>query len=75
MTTDSNSIAGLWWFLGKILVLSLLISEAIKVLGPLLSLPVTNGVALTLVLSPTVIMAVALSVRIIQSQDAVPPES
>jgi hypothetical protein len=67
MAANSNSSNSLWGFLVKILVLSTLISAAIKYLGPLLHLPITNGIALTLVLSPTVIMSVALAFRANQS--------
>jgi hypothetical protein len=59
----ANSNSSLWDFLIKILVLSALISVAIKYLGPLLHLPMANGIALTLVLTPTVIMSVALAFR------------
>ncbi|WP_110984443.1 hypothetical protein [Acaryochloris thomasi] len=65
MTT--NATANLWIFLVKILVLSAVISVAIRYLGPLLPLPATSSVALALVLSPTVIMSVALAWRANQS--------
>lgn len=61
MTANSN--ANLWFFLIKILVLSAMISVAIKYLGPLLPLPATSSVALALVLSPTVILSLALAWR------------
>jgi hypothetical protein len=59
MAVNSSS----WGFLGKILVLSAILSVAIKVIGPLLPIPAVSGVALLLVLSPTVIMAIALALR------------
>ncbi|MGB7415024.1 MAG: hypothetical protein WA902_12525 [Thermosynechococcaceae cyanobacterium] len=59
MTIDS-SLGG---FLAKILVLSAVISVAIKEVGPLLPIPAVSAVALALVLSPTVIMAIALALR------------
>jgi hypothetical protein len=52
---DSN-----WGFIFKVIVLSALISVAIKVAGPFISLPATPAVALTLVLSPTVLMSLIL---------------
>lgn len=60
MADNLNSI---WSFLGKILLLSVAISVAIKEGGPLLPLPITNGVALTIVLCPTLIMSVVLAFR------------
>jgi hypothetical protein len=59
MAVNSSS----WGFLGKILVLSAILSVAIKVIGPLLPIPAVSGVALWLVLSPTVIMVIALALR------------
>ncbi|MGF1601035.1 MAG: hypothetical protein ACFCU8_03285 [Thermosynechococcaceae cyanobacterium] len=58
-----NSTSGLGIFLAKILILSAVISVAIKAGGPLIPLPPVSAVALLLVLSPTVIMAIALTLR------------
>lgn len=63
VTSDSYSSAwqdSNWGFIFKVMVLSALISVAIKVAGPLMSLPTTPAVALTLVLSPTVVMSLIL---------------
>ena len=50
-------------FLVKVLGLSALMSVAIKALGPLLPLPSTTQVAIPMVLTPTVVMALVLFVR------------
>lgn len=63
----ANATANLWIFLTKILVLSAVISAAIKYLGPSLPLPAINGVALVIVLSPTIVMSIALAWRANQS--------
>ncbi|HEY9825732.1 MAG TPA: hypothetical protein V6D19_09815 [Stenomitos sp.] len=50
-------------FIFKLLMLSTLVSVAIKTLGPRLPIPATSPVALILVLLPTLIMAIALGVQ------------
>ncbi|MEA5582395.1 hypothetical protein VB620_13725 [Nodularia harveyana UHCC-0300] len=47
-------------FVLKLLILSALLSVGIKYLGPNLSIPATDTNALIIVLSPTMIMAIAL---------------
>ena len=47
----------------KVLMASLLIAIAIKYLGPQLSVPATSSIALTAVLLPTIILAIALGWR------------
>jgi len=55
-------------FVLKIVVLSAVLAAAIKYLGPYLAIPATSAIALTLVLLPTLLMAVALAWRAWQSQ-------
>lgn len=51
----------------KVAALSLLLSIAIKAVGPLLPLPQTTASALVLVLSPTLVMLVLLAWRRVQT--------
>jgi hypothetical protein len=53
-------------FLAKVLVASLVLSVAIKYGGPMLGIPATPVAALIGVLSPTVIVAIALGWRLLQ---------
>lgn len=53
--------------LAKVLLLSLGISLVIKYVGPLVSIPATPGVALTLVLVPCIIMMGLLGWRALQT--------
>jgi hypothetical protein len=50
-------------FVLKVLLLSTVISILIKYGGGSLNLPATSGTAIGLVLSPTIVMAIALSWR------------
>ncbi len=50
-------------FLLKVLLLSALGAVLIKFLGPLLSISGSNAIALTIVLSPTLILGILLSWR------------
>lgn len=47
----------------KVLVLSTLLSVAIKYMGPILPIPATNTAALIITLIPTLIMGVVLAWR------------
>jgi hypothetical protein len=50
-------------FLAKVIVLSAVISVAIKTIGPLLPIPATNAVAGTMVVLPALLLGLALGVQ------------
>lgn len=52
-----------WIFILKLLIISAMLSIGIKYLIPLLNIPATAGVALSLVIAPTVFVAIALGWR------------
>lgn len=47
----------------KVLVLSIILSVAIKYIGPILPIPATNTAALVIALTPTFVMGLALAWR------------
>lgn len=50
-------------FIGKLLVVSAILSIGIKEIGPQLAIPATQPIVLTLVLLPTVVMGLVLGVQ------------
>ncbi len=50
-------------FIGKVVIVSGLISLGIKAIGPELAIPATSAVVLSLVLLPTVLMGLALGLQ------------
>jgi uncharacterized membrane protein YvlD (DUF360 family) len=55
--------ASMFSFILKVLIASAAISVGIKRIGPLLAIPASPTVILTLVLLPTVLMGLALSIQ------------
>jgi hypothetical protein len=50
-------------FIGKVIIVSGLISLSIKALGPQLAVPQTPAIVLSLVLMPTALMGLALGLQ------------
>lgn len=53
----------IYGFIGKLLVVSALVSIGIKEIGPQLAIPATQPIVLTLVLLPTVVMGLVLALQ------------
>ncbi len=50
-------------FIGKLLVVSAILSVGIKAMGPQLAIPATQPIILTLVLLPTMLMGLVLGLQ------------
>jgi hypothetical protein len=50
-------------FIGKLLVISAVLSMGIKEIGPQLTIPATPTIVMTLVMLPTVLMGLALALQ------------
>ena len=50
-------------FIGKLLVVSAIVSIGIKEIGPQLAIPATPAIVITLVLLPTVLMGLVLTLQ------------
>jgi hypothetical protein len=59
-----------WILILKLIVISAILSVAIKYLAPLLNLPATDEIALGFVLAPTIFLAAALCWRQLSAKKA-----
>jgi hypothetical protein len=60
ISEDCNPLNNALWTVVKVFALSLLLAVALKTLAPRFPLPQTNGMALTLVLLPPILMGLVL---------------